>query len=265
MKLRLKQSLLGTAFEPLAKTLAHRVQPLLRTAHEPHFAMMYFENFFLMRALAQVVEPDMNCIDIGAHIGSVLNEFHRLAPDGAHLAVEPTPKKAAWLARKFPDAEILQCAVAEQPGVMKFRENLTRPAFSQLHRNGAPVSAVDGDRIREYEVEVRTLDDIALPRPRTGLLKVDVEGAELPVFRGGAGLIARDRPVLIFECGTDPVEEGADADSSALWRLITEDYDYDVFCIRRFPYNRVALTHDSFVYCRTFPPIACNFIALPRG
>jgi hypothetical protein len=29
---------------------------------------------------------------------------------------------------------------------------------------------------------------------------VDVEGHELAVFRGAAGILARDRPVLLFEC-----------------------------------------------------------------
>ncbi len=43
-----------------------------------------------------------------------------------------------------------------------------------------------------------------LPRDRRfDLVKVDVEGAELLVLRGGAEFFRRDRPFLLFECGPD--------------------------------------------------------------
>jgi hypothetical protein len=30
----------------------------------------------------------------------------KLAPDGRHMAVEPTPEKARWLRKKFPEVEV---------------------------------------------------------------------------------------------------------------------------------------------------------------
>jgi FkbM family methyltransferase len=46
-------------------------------------------------------------------------------------------------------------------------------------------------------VPVRRLDGLDLPPPQ--LIKLDVEGHEAAVLRGGAGLIGRHRPLIVFE------------------------------------------------------------------
>ncbi len=51
-------------------------------------------------------------------------------------------------------------------------------------------------------VAVRRLDSLDLPPP--GFIKIDVEGHELDVLRGGARLLERVRPVVILENWFDP-------------------------------------------------------------
>jgi FkbM family methyltransferase len=53
---------------------------------------------------------------------------------------------------------------------------------------------------RGVRIRVLTLDELArrLPGPPR-LIKVDVEGHELAVLRGGSALLAERRPLLIFE------------------------------------------------------------------
>jgi FkbM family methyltransferase len=46
-------------------------------------------------------------------------------------------------------------------------------------------------------VEVRRLDEIGLPPPQ--LIKLDVEGHEAAVLRGGEALLRRHRPLIVFE------------------------------------------------------------------
>jgi hypothetical protein len=53
---------------------------------------------------------------------------------------------------------------------------------------------------RNETCETDTLDNQLEGEGPVALLKVDVEGHELSVFRGAARTLARDAPVLLFEC-----------------------------------------------------------------
>lgn len=57
---------------------------------------------------------------------------------------------------------------------------------------------------RTVEVKLKRLDDIAMSYPdllSTRLIKCDVEGFELMVFRGSLNILAKARPVVITEVG----------------------------------------------------------------
>jgi hypothetical protein len=53
-------------------------------------------------AMRRAITPEMNCIDVGCHLGLVLDDIVNLAPRVRHIAIEPLPYKAAWLKQKFP-------------------------------------------------------------------------------------------------------------------------------------------------------------------
>jgi FkbM family methyltransferase len=57
---------------------------------------------------------------------------------------------------------------------------------------------IDDPRPR-VEIEVRRLDDSALPDRRIGVMKIDVEGHEDYVYRGGRERFAKDRPFIVAE------------------------------------------------------------------
>jgi len=52
-------------------------------------------------------------------------------------------------------------------------------------------------KVRRIKVAMRALDNLVLPP--TGFIKLDVEGHELAVLKGGKSLIIRDRPILLVE------------------------------------------------------------------
>ena len=63
-------------------------------------------------------------------------------------------------------------------------------------------------------VAVRRLDGLDLPPPQ--LIKLDVEGHEAAVLRGGAALLDRHRPLIVFESWHCPEQPGADARGALL-------------------------------------------------
>ncbi|RRW48155.1 FkbM family methyltransferase, partial [Stutzerimonas stutzeri] len=53
--------------------------------------------------------------------------------------------------------------------------------------------------IGEGDIRIVALDELEFPE-HVRLIKVDVEGMELPVLQGAAGLIEKDRPLIYVEC-----------------------------------------------------------------
>ncbi len=209
-------------------------------------------------ALAALIEPDHNCVDVGAHIGSLLAEIDRLAPRGSHVAFEPTPQKAQWLRRRFPRVEVIEAATWDEPGTALFHEDVDRPGLSGLRE------PVDDSTIRRHEVQVVTIDGTLGDRDRIDFLKIDVEGAELSTLRGAEHTVERHRPAILFECGTGTELERFGHTRADLFRHLV-DRGYDVYSIIDFVYGRQPMTCESFDKAGTYPYRGFNYLALPRG
>jgi FkbM family methyltransferase len=155
------------------------------------------DNDALRVVLAATLAPDGSAIDIGAHRGEVLRDMVRLAPLGRHIAFEPLPDLHAELTRMFPGVDVRDAALSDEPGQTRFVHVRTSPAYSGLRERAYPGE----EELEEIDVRVETLD-AALPEGFVpALVKIDVEGAELQVLRGGLDTLARHKPLVVFEHG----------------------------------------------------------------
>ncbi len=93
---------------------------LIHRWRRPEQWRMQLESRYIDLAKSALIEPGWNCIDVGAHIGSMTDRFRRLTPGGAHLAIEPAPDKAAWLRWRFPDVTVRQVATSDRDGTAIF-------------------------------------------------------------------------------------------------------------------------------------------------
>lgn len=257
LKLHLKHLAVDTPLSRVGQRVRWIAQTPQRMRH-PELWDMYLEDGRIKLALTELIGPDDNCVDVGAHIGSMLAEMRHLAPNGSHVAFEPTPMKARWLRKKFPDVEVIEAATAEEPGVALFYDDIDRPGFSGLER------PVDDSTIRNYEVRVACLDDELQHRDRIDFLKIDVEGAELPTLRGADAVLARHKPVVLFECGTDPHLQRFGYKRADLFHFFG-DRGYDLYSIVDFIFARHPMTSDSFDKAGTYPYQGFNYLALPAG
>ena len=189
---RVASTVIGTPLQWPAEQL-RALAALPRRLKHPELREIYRESRLLPRVVERVVEPDMNCIDVGAHLGSVLARIVRAAPRGHHIAVEPVPYKADWLRRKFPTVDVRELALGESDARAEFFLNSRRSGFSGLRQHGS------GDTTR-LEVACARLDEIVPADRRVGFIKIDVEGGELGVFRGAQQVLSRSRPTILFEC-----------------------------------------------------------------
>ena len=136
---------------------------------------------------------DLAC-DVGANKGSYLYWMARWA--GRVVAFEPQSGLADYLrtaasAVPMTNVTIAQSGVSDHTGVLKFYMPSTNSPEASLR----PIEGA-----QTVEIPVVSLDEYFAPSDRLKMLKVDVEGAELDVFKGAERILTHDRPVILFEC-----------------------------------------------------------------
>ena len=149
--------------------------------------------------IKQKLSSDSNCLDIGCHKGEILDMILRYSPNGEHFGFEPVPGFYQKLIKRFKDkATILPYALSNQNKQSTFHFVKNAPAYSGIKKRRYDI---DNPDIEEIEVELRKLDDIIPSETRIDFVKIDVEGGEFDVLRGGQGLLIKNKPTILFESG----------------------------------------------------------------
>jgi FkbM family methyltransferase len=149
------------------------------------------------------LKPGMTVLDIGAHHGFyTLLASRKVGPRGNVLAVEASPRERKKLELHLringcKNVQVETCALGEDEGRAELHlvhggqtgcNSLRKPAVSE------PTEAIS--------VRVERLDHVLVDRcfEKIDLVKLDVEGGELSVLRGGQELLRRQpRPVFLVE------------------------------------------------------------------
>lgn len=136
-------------------------------------------------------------LDIGANVGAVtLGLAKQAGPHGRVHAFEPAPPNRSRLAANLAlnpglarRVEVHPFALGTVPATLYWVEEPGNPGNGWLRDSG------------EVPVPVKTLDDVVpeLDLPRLDLIKIDVEGMEEAVLRGGRDTLLRWKPALYFE------------------------------------------------------------------
>jgi FkbM family methyltransferase len=155
------------------------------------------DSALLLALLEEVLEPDSDCLDVGAHAGAVLTELVRIAPRGRHVAWEPLPSFADRLRERFPAVEVREAALGDEAGERAFAHVVDDPGWSGFLARPTPSPSA----IEPIAVRVERLDDALPDGVRPALVKIDVEGAEEEVLLGALETLRRHRPVVAFEHG----------------------------------------------------------------
>lgn len=156
-----------------------------------------------IRFLLAHLQAGESALDIGAHKGAYTYWMCRaVGPTGHVTCFEPQPQLAAYL-RRIKDTLRLNQLTVEGAGVSSANGEMTLHVPGSAPSPGSTLEPKHGlEDGPSYQVKVISLDDYfqAHPAENLSLVKCDVEGHELQVFRGSQKLLQRHRPVLLFEC-----------------------------------------------------------------
>ena len=150
--------------------------------------------------IARHLRPGDTACDIGANKGSFIPWLSRWVRHGRVVAFEPQPDLARRLA-KVCRATGLDNVKVEAKAV--YSHSGTQDLFLPTgHQPGASLqrATVEAESFTTLSVPLVALDDYFDANDRITLLKIDVEGAELGVFKGAERILRQHAPLLVFEC-----------------------------------------------------------------
>ena len=143
---------------------------------------------------------DSVIIDVGANIGNHTVFFGLFCESSEVHSFEPNPY-AIEILQKNVALNLLDEKVKIHPvalGASTGKGQLVKPSENNI---GMTQVVKDSDG----KVAISTLDDSLLANlKRCDLIKIDAEGMDLEVLRGGKGILEKFHPVIYVECATKP-------------------------------------------------------------
>ncbi|MFN3240370.1 MAG: FkbM family methyltransferase [Planctomycetota bacterium] len=157
----------------------------------------------LQQMLQRVLRPGDRFVDIGANLGMLsLVAAAAVGETGSVLACEPNPRMVERLRQtlernRLQTVELLHTAVSDAPGTAELREFAGHAGWGSLSAQGPDGAAATAS----YQVACRVGDDLlSADDPQQPLvIKVDVEGHEVPVLRGLRQTLAARLPLVFVE------------------------------------------------------------------
>ena len=183
-----------------------------------------------------------NCVDIGCHKGEILDQILSVSNRGKHYGFEPIPDLYNGLIKKYNDeAIILPFALSNVEETAKFNVVKNSLGYSGLKKRKYNVK---NPIIETVNVEVKKLDNILPHDYKIDLVKIDVEGAEYNVLKGGFEILKKNKPIIIFEFG-----KGANEyynSTPAMMFEILESIGLRVFLLTSFIKKEASLSIKDF-------------------
>jgi FkbM family methyltransferase len=157
-------------------------------------------------AILAALPVDGLLLDVGANVGLVALAVVAQVPTASVVAWEPGRRQHDQLARTIAvngladRVELRGLALASRAGASAFSVHSAPDApYDGLLDTGRAGS------IRTVTVQTESLDDwwIANGRPGVDVVKLDTEGSEFEIVRGGSQLLTKAKPTLVIEIHPD--------------------------------------------------------------
>jgi FkbM family methyltransferase len=160
--------------------------------------------------------------DVGANYGQTANEYNQLFPESTIYSLEPfyaTFNKLIANTRHNPHIKAFPIGLSDEEGTIEVAYFIDE-SKSQINS----LKHSEGDQVET--VKTRTLDSFCIEHSISyiDLLKIDTEGYELNVLKGGAQMLEQNKIKLILcEVGLSPLN----THNSSLTQVVEYLFQYN--------------------------------------
>jgi FkbM family methyltransferase len=183
------------------------------------------------RVLLSLLSPGKTFFDIGSNVGYyTLLAVEAVGSRGSVHAFEANPRVFKLLhenvqRNRFEAAQLNNVALSDSNGSVQFCIDDLNPGSSSISGRGA-------QKVTRLTVPAVTLDTYIVQNDieMVDVVKIDVEGAEVIVFKGGKRMLSRFRPDIVGEFSKAMMtrESGGEQEIVAL----LADLEYEAFILR---------------------------------
>lgn len=155
----------------------------------------FFDEFYRL-----VLDPAKDVVDLGFNIGLQAEMFLRHSR-GTIFGFEASTKIYEHACERFKDEpriRLFNLAVSNFTGTAEFIDTKVWGAGSLKYTSGM-VSCSVGDEFERIRVPVAPLDEVLKNESNVGVMKLDIEGAELLALEGAREFVRRNRPFMVME------------------------------------------------------------------
>ncbi len=186
------------------------------------------------KIIRQLVKPDSVCLDIGANIGYfTLTLAELVGRHGKVLAFEPTQYARKRLRENVALNGYLQVDI--YPNFVSDKKGRQEVKIESTYR-------LDGRSSAEtQEIEAITIDSLDLAKLE--FIKIDTDGNETHIIRGGRQTLKRLKPAMLFEVSSFLTNHSS-SPSELLTELASLDYQFYEESTMR-PYESIDQIVDS--------------------
>ena len=183
--------------------LYHNFPPLYRLLY---FLYKKISDRDKIRIINKHVKKGMKVLDIGANIGFITGLCsYKSGPTGKVWAFEPNPVIITRLTKnisynQYQNITLYPFALSEsnKEGYLEF------PDIFSYNQGVAYVGSNGNHSAKAIKIDLRKLDDMIAPGTIVNVLKIDVEGHELSVFKGAENLLNNKQITNIVYEDHDP-------------------------------------------------------------
>ena len=204
-----------------------------------------FDDAVLKKIIKEKLSNSGSGVDIGAADGLFIGLMSKANANEKHLAVEIQPKKVAKLKQTL-NANVIvsESCLSDTEEDVSFQISVQNTGYSGLVVTKASVNIGNTEYI-SLKTKTVKLDTI-IPKEilNIKIIKIDVEGAELKVIKGGAETLKKHKPILLFECCSHIFDNNDTPDE--LYAILT-DMDYKIYSTSMFVNKQLNISKEYFI------------------